>query len=319
MARAWLIPQLQYDDPVRLALARIVCARTREVFSRLAEVLRSADTDAVHDMRVSARRLQAVFAVFGEWMPGDTARRFRKRLRPIIRALGAMREHDVTARMIQRMREDAAVEQSTAVGLCIARSRHAANLSRGAVTRALEEACADGVQERLVEFSRRLERSVASAHRKKMPTFAAVMPEALQPILQRVTEHASAVGDIARSTEQLHRLRIAAKPLRYALELLVPLRDPSFRTVYEQVRETVQLLGDLHDLDVTIDAMRAHIAELRLYNRDAIMPERISVAPLEALVSRARQRRDALERDLTPALERWRAASFVQDVLDVLD
>jgi CHAD domain-containing protein len=319
MARAWPIPQLRLDDPVRLALARIVRTRTRELYSHMPGVFSAADAEAVHDLRVSSRRLQTVLTVFNAWMPGKTARRISKRLKPAIRALGAIRERHMIAQVAQRLAGGESALQTVAVGLFIARYRQGAAMCGIEVAPVIRETFSDELQELLRELSQRLERSCNRAHRSREVTFADAVPRALEPVLERVAACTVAVSDIGRCVEELHRLRVAAKPLRYTMELLEPLCDRAFRTQYQRIRSAVQVLGDLHDLDVAITAMRAHVAEMRLYNRTASATHRIPAAPLDRLVADARRRRDALGKEFAAALEWLRRENFARDIFDSLD
>ena len=138
------------------------------------------------------------------------------------------------------------------------------------------------------------------------------------PLLRRVTACATAVNDMTRCTEELHRLRVAAKPLRYTLELLAPLYDRAFRMQYERVRAAVQQLGDVHDLDVMVAAVRTQRAELRLYNRTVPETRRIPTATLDRLVTDARQRRSTLVTGLAESIAWWQNETFVRDILDTV-
>lgn len=57
--------------------------------------------------------------------------------------------------------------------------------------------------------------------------------------------------------EALHDLRIAAKRLRYVLELAEPLMGPYARTAGKRVKALQDLVGVIHDCDVTIPRVRA--------------------------------------------------------------
>jgi len=55
-----------------------------------------------------------------------------------------------------------------------------------------------------------------------------------------------------REAERHHELRIAAKRLRYALELFLPLDGGGLKPALKAARSLQQALGDLHDCDVWI-------------------------------------------------------------------
>jgi hypothetical protein len=68
-------------------------------------------------------------------------------------------------------------------------------------------------------------------------------------------------------TAALHDLRIAAKRLRYLLELFAPSFGPYAATAARKARKLQDLVGEIHDCDVTLPRVEAVVAELR--ERDA--------------------------------------------------
>jgi CHAD domain-containing protein len=115
-----------------------------------------------------------------------------------------------------------------------------------------------------------------------------------------------------RNVEALHDMRIAAKRLRYVLELTTPVfGDPAAQGA-KRAKKLQDLLGEIHDCDVTIPRVERHIARLRLEDaaalRQAAGPRASDLAPaaardapnrllyrgLESLVVYLRARRDVL-------------------------
>src|SRR5947209_14533801 len=58
---------------------------------------------------------------------------------------------------------------------------------------------------------------------------------------------------------QLHDMRIAAKRLRYALELFKDALDPDAAVCIALIKEFQEFVGDIHDHDVLVDILRAHL------------------------------------------------------------
>lgn len=78
------------------AAARIVIeALVRDTTCVTPAVLRGDDTRAVHDMRVSIRRLRSALVTFGETIPAKRLRDMRRSARRIGRKLGPVRDADV--------------------------------------------------------------------------------------------------------------------------------------------------------------------------------------------------------------------------------
>ena len=110
----------------------------------------------------------------------------------------------------------------------------------------------------------------------------------------------------------LHDMRIAAKRLRYVLEVTGPAFGPYASTAVKHTKDLQDLLGEIHDCDVQLPEVTAFLA--RLVDEDAAAagrdpsdlaraPNRRSYAGLVALQVHLRARRRALFEDF---LELWR-------------
>jgi hypothetical protein len=77
-----------------------------------------------------------------------------------------------------------------------------------------------------------------------------------------------------REATALHGLRIAAKRLRYLLELFAPCFGPYAATAAKKAKKLQDLIGEIHDCDVTLPRVEALIAELR--ERDAADVRRLA-------------------------------------------
>lgn len=62
------------------------------------------------------------------------------------------------------------------------------------------------------------------------------------------------------AVEALHDMRIAAKRLRYVLELAAPALGDDARARAKQARELQDVLGEIHDCDVMLPLLDGHAA-----------------------------------------------------------
>jgi hypothetical protein len=95
--------------------------------------------------------------------------------------------------------------------------------------------------------------------------------------------------------DALHDLRIAAKRLRYVLELTAHLFGPYAETAGRRAKEVQDLLGEIHDCDVTLPRVQERLAALQ-------------EEATRAVVARAGEAADvdpALAADV-PGAEAWR-------------
>jgi CHAD domain-containing protein len=70
--------------------------------------------------------------------------------------------------------------------------------------------------------------------------------------------------------ERLHRVRVEAKKLRYALEIQRELTHSRSRTHLNRLKAQQDLLGRMHDLEILIERTRAVQASLTSRNRRAM-------------------------------------------------
>jgi hypothetical protein len=130
--------------------------------------------------------------------------------------------------------------------------------------------------------------------------------------------------DPANVTE-LHDMRIAAKRLRYLLELSEPLFGADTKKAAKVVKSLQDLLGEIHDCDELLPLVRGHVKGLRAEDAAAVLgsapagagdldpaltkhaPNRSRYRGLELLLVHTRARRDLLHNSFT---REWR---FLED------
>src|SRR5512138_3320522 len=66
---------------------------------------------------------------------------------------------------------------------------------------------------------------------------------------------------------ELHRMRITGKPLRYAMEYAESAFGDEFKKCMNEVKDIIDLMGEIHDADVIIPELHTHLKEIRHYNR----------------------------------------------------
>ena len=127
--------------------------------------------------------------------------------------------------------------------------------------------------------------------------------------------------DPANVTE-LHDMRIAAKRLRYLLELSEPLWGGDAKRAAKDVKGLQDLLGEIHDCDELLPLVRGHLKALRAEDAAAVLasapagaadldpslaknaPNRSRYRGLELLLVHTRARRDLLHNSFT---RQWRS------------
>lgn len=217
------------------------------------------DDRGVHQARVATRRLREAVPVLAEGLKGSKAKKAAKKLRKLTRAMGTVREMDVTVSLIDEL---AAADGLSRAALQDVRLHVDAERKhrREAMLGRLAEVDVDKLHRRLVTVGEALAASDSEAWRQRLAGL----------LVKRAKRLAARIEDAGQlyAPEQLHQVRIAVKKLRYGLELAA---DSGMAGAVRQVRELKRIqtvLGRLHDLQV----LQTHVAAVQVSAPGRVVP-----------------------------------------------
>jgi CHAD domain-containing protein len=219
----------------------------------------AGDESSVHQARVASRRLRGVLPVIGARADADTLDRAQRQVRRITRALGPVRELDVSLALLDEFEKKGA-----APARAIARVRESLQAQRVSRRRDMLDAI---TPTRLDKLRKRLVRvAVPQAHREPKPD---EVSEALRQAGERAAILRAAIDRAGQLylADRLHRVRVAAKKLRYALEIHRELTNSRATAAINRVKGQQDLLGRMHDLEVLIERTRGVQEGLAASNR----------------------------------------------------
>jgi CHAD domain-containing protein len=208
----------------------------------------AGDVRSVHQARVATRRLRAALPVLRKSLDAHAIDRAQTRVRRMTRALGPVRELDVSL-----MHLDELANRGVATARAINRVRQALTEERLEKRRTMLSQITPGKVERL---SREL------AHVGSGPPVGG-RPGAIKDAVRRVERRAEDLAKVIAqagslySPEPLHSVRIAAKKLRYAMEIERELKRSRVTARIRQLKMFQDRLGRLHDLHVLAAQSRA--------------------------------------------------------------
>ena len=213
----------------------------------------SGDMRSVHQARVATRRLREALPVLRKSVNNHALDRVRHQVRQMTRALGPVRELDVALAHLEEIALDSKVS-SRAIG----RVRQAVARERLARRREMLGAITPGKVEKL----RQRLGHVSSG--PETPQSAAALEEAVAQVTRRARRLAHAIDEAGGLyvAPRLHGVRVAAKKLRYALEIERELKRSKSTSRIAQLKRLQDLLGHMHDFDILIDRTRAVQAEV---------------------------------------------------------
>jgi CHAD domain-containing protein len=246
MADGKWLNDLVADTPLPEAARLVLLVRLRVVGDHLPRALHEADGDPeyVHQLRVGTRRADAALRIFCSCLPHKVYKKARRRLRKIRRAAGAARDWDVFLTSLARGRKTEPAKNQPGIDFL---------LGYAAGQRSAAQADLEAVGEKLLPgFDRFVSRTVDEVRAPHDQAADATLLDLARPVLTGLLDklEQAAAGDLA-DYAQLHRVRIAGKRLRYAMEVFASCFEPSFReALYPQVEEMQEILGLANDSHV---------------------------------------------------------------------
>jgi CHAD domain-containing protein len=279
------VPGLSRRTRLAVAAPLLVRARLADVRRHEPALARDGepDEDAVHDMRVAARRLRAAL----EALADDALSPLEDEVKALQDALGAVRDLQVLRGWIREHGQDGGGADALVREVASRVPDEARRLSRA--LRAWSGAVAPTIQELSAIHAGGPGRlggpHVARAVRRRLDAMAT----RIAPVLDEPAPRAA------------HRLRIAAKKVRYLAEVAKPGRPAAAKALLATLEPLQERLGDLHDADVRAERLEALARTASTEAQDAA----------RALLEEVRHERERGARALVQDLQRWRDDDLV--------
>jgi CHAD domain-containing protein len=256
------------DPAYRRLAAQYIRRQVKQLADQLDGVRAAEDIEFVHRARVATRRLRAALRMFRGCFRPKKVKHWRKAIRQVTESLGNARDRDVQIEY-----------------LC------------GTLSALGAKECFPGVARVLVQLERDRERfqrevveSVEAIEKARiLPTMrwatkktlreTASLPYCLpcreafaqirQHVLRQLNELLRYETSLADPNDRTHHhaMRIAAKRLRYTLEISRPMCPGRLDDAVEAVKKLQTLLGDVHDCDVWL----AHLDAFAEAERERIV------------------------------------------------
>jgi len=253
-------PELPVGDPPQRASAgRVVtaylAAHTAALLAADARV-RLDEPEAVHDLRVAARRLRSTLRTFRRLFDGERPSQLEERLRELNLLLNAARDGEVQLERFSGRLDD--LDEADVLGPVAARVQ---GHLRSQHLRGREDALTWMRGEDYLGFLDELIAFVADppySARGRRPARAALLGP-VRSTDRKLRRRARAGLDAPAGTERdlgLHGARKAAKRLRYAAEALTPVYGSAAAKHADRAKKVQNALGEHQDCVVAQDSLR---------------------------------------------------------------
>jgi len=270
MAKAKRIKGLDCNSAADAGMKLVLVTRFEEMCGFRGEALNWADPEGVHSMRVASRRLRGALRDFVPYLRKRGLTSVEKQLKDIADALGEVRDHDVAILALEKIEMHAPPQFSEALKQFIAARKDLRQQARKELKlilkktslKELESDFIVGVDKATTAQQRKTERTQSSSF-----TFLK-MAKAI--ILDRLKELEKLSDGLFKpfDVDALHEMRIAAKRLRYAVEMFQQCWRHSLGTYAKSTARMQSALGELHDCDVWIESLGKDIANARKHKQE---------------------------------------------------
>jgi len=213
--------------------------------------------EALHQVRVSLRRLRSALAAFKDFIPTAQRKALNQEAKWLLKQLGPARDLDV---FVQELAAPVTgqLSHSTALVQLMRAARRAQEAAHVQAGKALKGARARRLAARLDAWiSGRGWRNADARHDARKTQ---ALDFARRNLNRRIAKVREAYGDVeALSVDQRHELRIALKKIRYALEFfnqLLPVkRAGRLGTLIKALQDSLGHLNDLQVAERTIGSL----------------------------------------------------------------
>lgn len=294
-----VVTQSLLQRPAALA-ARIVAGVRLDASVDALGQMDAGGAEALHDLRVSLRRLRSWLRTFRPFLDDTVRRRTYRKLKKLVHATNSARDLEVWGEWFETQKDLPPNARSGARYLaeCLSRegdSAHARSLDK--VQRKLPKLI-NTVRRELATYSLHVRGGANVDH-----PMSSAIADALRAEMRRVRRRADGLESLA-DTDAIHATRIAAKKVRYVVETL---EGDAAAEIADALSELQDTLGAVHDMQLLVDRLLDDIeaaggaeirqrAQLRLGletgDRGAAPPRRAVVGLIE-IARRARERAES--------------------------
>jgi CHAD domain-containing protein len=262
-------------------------------------VKESKDIEYIHRMRVASRRLRAALPLFSPCFPEKQYTRWMKELTKITRALGDARDADVQIAFLQKtlkkIKKGESPEQSNGDKITMEPAIRYLLISlqkkRDILQKRVLSALLALEKSRVTEDMRLTFTTLNDGFKimRVKPKLFGISPPAALRINKRLSTLISYDPWVLHpeAVAEHHATRIAAKKLRYTMEIYGSVYRNSLRKSLARVKKIQEILGDIHDCDVWIDYITLILLRERTLLRSSKgtkRPDTVTLASLKLVL-----------------------------------
>ncbi len=250
------------DPSNRILAARSLRKQAKQLAEHLDGVRRGEEIESIHHARVASRRLRAVLGLFRSCWKRKPVNQWKKQIRQLAQNLGEARDHDVLIEYLAAQMAGVSDEALVPGIACLLQhlDRHRKWL-QPRVLKALDRFEQSGVLKAMQAAADSVLKEVVDAQFVAGQCAAGPVGKSVSKRFKKLLDEAPGLAD-PEQHERHHAMRIAAKRLRYTLELARPAYLNNLSESMDAVKKLQTLLGEIHDCDVWVATFAEFSREL---------------------------------------------------------
>ncbi len=307
-----------------------------DAFSREINGVKEAeDIEYIHRMRVASRRLRAALPLFRACFEEKQFKNWMKELTRITRALGEARDADVQIAFLQkslkRIQKNSGIQtghappdmppMEPAIRFLLAALQEKRSTLQAHVNSSLAMLEKRGMTGEMQQVFGSMDNEIRAT--RKRPRISAIPMTAALRIGKRLTDLLSYEPWVfhPEAVAEHHAMRIAAKKLRYTMEVYGPAYRNNMKKPLARVKRVQEILGGIHDCDVWIDYITTLLLRERslLRGKGSKRPDPGTLASFRILLHDREQERKRLYRQFVRYWQALARANLWEDLRVSLD
>ena len=244
------------DTSYQFLACQYIKVQIRELSRHLRGARLARDTEYIHQARVASRRLRAALKMFGECFPAVQMKKWQKQIRKLTGWLGAARDADV---QVGFLKDFIAKIPASGKGLrpglrrVMLRVKQKRQRIQPKVVKVLDRIKKDGTIVDMRTEVRRTERRLSRQNIDIRSPY--VFEQARRYIEDQLDELLLCQSCLENADDKAghHQMRIAAKRLRYTMEICNFPFERRLSANIEIMKRLQSLLGKVHDCDVWME------------------------------------------------------------------
>ena len=242
--------------------AETLLKRITELERQVEGAKRNEDVEYIHKLRVASRRLRVALTAFEECLPKKRAKAWKKAIKNLTTSCGEARDEDVLITFLENYLTDLEPRARAGIEYLLRTQKARRLLMQSDVVKVLDSLQASGTLARLSDTCGKIR--MRSDHKNLNIKPLSVYGEARNRILSRLEEFLALSRFVhdQSAIQKHHELRIAAKRLRYTMEIFSSIYSGGLEEQIALMKQFQDVLGEMHDYYVWSQDLRVKREEM---------------------------------------------------------